>query len=535
MPIRREQIRTIADLERPPQLRADVREGTNSVGRTPVPGRVRRGEQVVVVVAHPIGAHAKADAHPRRRREVGLDVGRDGRERDVVLVDTGARRVAAEDRAAARQPGCARLRPDDVLDAGAGTDVDVHARQQRGPHRGEVTLPLREQPHRGVVGRVDRRVEGERPVRQQFHAVVAEVRHDAPGRPRAGAAVIERRAVGADRTERHRRQVSARYRQVVDFRQGRAPGGLLLDAVQRHQRFHQRSGPRPIPADRPALPVVGRGISPSLRLRQVQRVAKTVDPARPVAASEEAPEPGFARFERRVEPRPLERRPREHVHHAADRVAAVQRRSRPARDLDAIGRGQVDLVERVVIEEAGRSSRDPVLEEQVDRVGRQRLADRGLMSFPAGDVHPHPGHGSHHLARMRRPRLGEELARDDTDTRRRLPLQACAARVGDRDRFGEPDLEPQHRPHHGARPHHDDHPPLSEPVVRARRHDPAARFDASERERAPRVGARLRHGRIALSGRRSGGQRHGHSGKAADTRHLHRPTDFSGPIRRCRR
>jgi hypothetical protein len=26
------------------------------------------------------------------------------------------------------------------------------------------------------------------------------------------------------------------------------------------------------------------------------------------------------------------------------------------------------------------------------------------------------------------------------------------------------------------------------------------------------------------------GERHGHSGKAAATRHLHRPTDFTGPI-----
>ena len=68
---------------------------------------------------------------------------------------------------------------------------------------------------------------------------------------------------------------------------------------------------------------------------------------------------------------------REDIHHARDRVGAVERRPRPADDLQPAGARDVQLVECVVVEEARRPDGDAVLEEEVDGLRRERLPDRG--------------------------------------------------------------------------------------------------------------------------------------------------------------
>ena len=127
------------------------------------------------------------------------------------------------------------------------------------------------------------------------------------------------------------------------------------------------------------------------------------------------------------------RRRRQHVDHAADRVRAVERGRRAVDDLDPARLRQVDLVERVVVEEAGRAGRDAVLEEEIDRAGGERLADRRAVALAVGDGDRDARHLAHDLGRMRRLVELDGLGLDDADRGRRLDQTLFLAGGGDGD------------------------------------------------------------------------------------------------------
>ena len=102
-------------------------------------------------------------------------------------------------------------------------------------------------------------------------------------------------------------------------------------------------------------------------------------------------------------------------------------------DLDPARLRQVDLVERVVVEETGRAGRDAVLEEEIDRAGGERLADRRAVAFAVGDRDRDAGHLAHDLGRMRRLVELDGLGLDDADRGRCLDQTLFLAGGGDGD------------------------------------------------------------------------------------------------------
>src|SRR5690606_5509129 len=84
-------------------------------------------------------------------------------------------------------------------------------------------------------------------------------------------------------------------------------------------------------------------------------------------------------------------RPGEAVDDAADGIGAVEGGTGAPGHLDGVRLGEVDLVEAVVVEEAGGPGGDAVLQEQVHPAGGQRLADGGHVALAPLVVDVYPG------------------------------------------------------------------------------------------------------------------------------------------------
>ena len=316
----------------------------------------------------------------------------------------------------------------------------------RARHRREVTSILREQAGRRVL-RVPRlRIVGELPRRKELHVVVARVGYHAPERRPRLALERGRRADRLDAAVRDGREVERAAR--VEQR-GAERGNVLLVDVRAGDHGARRPpvGADVIPAHRAALPLERRLLLPVLAAGDVEVGAHAVAAARATAREQHATISIRTTLEARFQAGCQRSGTREHVHDATDRIASVERGARALEDLDPGGLRDVDLVQRVVIEEASRARRDAVLEVEVHRLRGDRLAHRHAVPLARqlGDVHAgDPIHDARGVRGMRATKLG---AVHDVDRRRGFIATAELAGGADRHRRqqrrrgGEGDIE----------------------------------------------------------------------------------------------
>ena len=356
-----------------------------------------------------------------------MDVGRNPVVGHVVIVDPGAAGIAGVVVAATRGR-------DAVFLAATRTVVEVDADDQAGAQRREILAILDQRAEGLVLGDVAGRIVAERPVGQQIHRVVAVVRGDAQQRTVAFLLVGRRQAEGLDLAQGDRRVVGLRIVQVIVARNRRAAGGFLVDIGKGRDRLqHRIVADRAIDPDRAALAVISSLVAPAVGMAEIEVGAHRMV-AEGIAAADQRSPPAVGTSLERAFGLGLGRRPTgQHVDHPANRIRTVERTARPLADLDPAGHRQVHLVERVMVEKAGRPCRDPVFQIEIHRIGGQGLANRRLMPLAAGHVNPDAGHLAHDLRRMRRLDLAQRLFLDHPDRGRRFRKQLPLAGGGDGD------------------------------------------------------------------------------------------------------
>src|SRR5690606_30679663 len=95
-------------------------------------------------------------------------------------------------------------------------------------------------------------------------------------------------------------------------------------------------------------------------------------------------------------------RARQDVDHATDRVRTVQGRARALGNLDAASLRNIDFIQAVMVEQAGRACRNAVFQKKVDTLGGEWLANGGHMALAAKVVDVYARHAIGQLCRMSR-------------------------------------------------------------------------------------------------------------------------------------
>ena len=106
-------------------------------------------------------------------------------------------------------------------------------------------------------------------------------------------------------------------------------------------------------------------------------------------------------FNRKIRTGRLARRARQNIHQTADRIRAIQGRANPPHDLDPTCRGDIEFIQRIVIEVTGGSDWNAILQKQVHGTRSKSLAYRRCMTLAIGDRDGYAGNLSQQLLWMR--------------------------------------------------------------------------------------------------------------------------------------
>jgi hypothetical protein len=247
------------------------------------------------------------------------------------------------------------------------------------------------------------------------------------------ALVVARQAQRLDLAVGDGEIVLLRVVAVIVERQRRVGAGLLVDSG--HAEHGLQGGAfarRVVPAQAGAEAVVIGVVAPAVGVADIEVGAQAAEAAETGVGFGQHAVPavaaGFAGDGRAGLGR---RRTGDDVDDAADGVGAVERGAGPAHHLDAARRRYVEFVERVVIEEAGRAGGHAVLEEEIDRVGGEGLADGGGVSFAVGDRHGDAGDLAEDLLGVRGRGEAYRFLLHDTDRSRGLQQAFGFAGAGD--------------------------------------------------------------------------------------------------------
>ena len=437
--VRREQVRAAAQRIRGAQLGTQPREvggvlrHLSVVARGPEDAGLHRARRQVIphLIGERIVAQSGRHAQRARRGEFQVAIGRGALERDMIVVDPGAAREGTVDGIRARS-GAGHEQV--VLAPRTGAVIEIHAGDEARAEGGKILPPLRQHAVRDVVANLDPRVRAQVERAVQLHAVVAKIRREREQARAKSLRVLDRDPRRADLAVGDREIIPRRMVAVIGERQRGVGAGLLIDFGDADDRLDRTvRTDAAIEPEISALAIVTGAIAPAVGVGDVEVGAKCTFRDGMSSAQHEAARAERAEFPGERELRLSARRTGEDVYDPADRIGTVQRGAGSADDLDATRHGNIHLVKRVVVEEARRADRDPVLQEEIHRARGERLADGGGVALAVGDGDGDAGHLAEQLTRMERGRLPDRVRADGANRGGRFDQQRALARAGDGD------------------------------------------------------------------------------------------------------